>query len=130
MSKEFDTLKTHLISLGFDISSENPSEEILLVNDESRGIVNLLIDCEDPIVVFEQFIGVVKKDTSETYKHLLNINRELIHGAFALDSQSNRLMFRDTLQLKNLDENEVEGTISALSLAMSEYGHFLISICK
>lgn len=130
MSKEFNQVKDYITNLGFEISSENHQEEIILVNDESRGIINLLIDCEDPILVFEQFIGVVKNESVETYKKLLSINRELIHGAFVIDPDSNRLLFRDTLQLKNLDENEVEGTISALSLAMSEYSNFLISICK
>ena len=130
MENQFDLVKSYIENLGFEIASENHAEHILLVNDEERGVLNLVIDCEDPILVFEQFIGVIRDESADTYKHLLQMNRNLVHGAFVLDSDSNRLLFRDTLQLKNLDENEVEGTISALSLAMSEYGNDLIRICK
>ena len=101
-----------------------------MVNDENRAVLNLVIDCEEPILIFEQFIGFIRGNSIETYKRLLQINRHLVHGAFVLDTESDRLLFRDTLQLKNLDENEVEATISSLSLAISEYGHELIKMCK
>ena len=130
MESHFEQVKGYLKNLGFEIASENIEDEILLISDEERGILNLVIDCVEPILVFEQFIGIIREDSAETYKRLLQMNRQLIHGAFVLDSDSDRLLFRDTLQLKNLDENEVEGTLSALSLAMSEYGHKLIKICK
>ena len=130
MNTQFEQVKRYIGNLGFEIASENIEDEILLISDEDRGIMNLVIDCEEPILIFEQFIGIIRENNAETYKRLLQMNRHLVHGAFVLDSDSDRLLFRDTLQLRNLDENEVEGTISALSLAMSEYGHELIKICK
>ena len=130
MENKFDLLKSYVTELGFDIASENHEEQILLVTDENRGILNLIIDIEDPIVIFEQMIGTIRNESIESYKSLLKINRELVHGAFVLDEESNRILFRDTLQVENLDLNEVDGTIAALSLAMSEYGGTLISICK
>jgi len=130
MENKFDLLKSYVTELGFDIASENHEEQILLVTDENRGILNLIIDIEDPIVIFEQMIGTIRNESIESYKSLLKINRELVHGAFVLDEESNRILFRDTLQIENLDLNEVDGTIAALSLAMSEYGGTLISICK
>jgi hypothetical protein len=130
MNQKFEQLKSYVKNLGFDIASENYDEEIILISDERRGIINLIIDIEDPIVIFEQLIGVIKKDETSTYKSLLKINRHLVHGAFVLDDEGERLLFRDTLQVENLDQNEVDGTISALSLGMSEYGHELLRICK
>lgn len=130
MESKFEQLKYYLISLGYQISSENAAEELVVINDEDKGISNLIIDCETPVVIFEQFIGSVKSDSTETYKKLLQINRELVQGAFVLGEENNNLFYRNTLMLENLDMNEVEGSISGLSLAMAEYGEFLLKICK
>jgi hypothetical protein len=54
------------------------------------------------------------------------MNRNLVHGAFVLDENAEVILFRDTLQLENLDRNELEGSIHALSLALSEYGAELL----
>ena len=91
------------------------------------GLKNMIIDCEEPIVVIEQVIMNVPEKTDTLYKRLLKFNRELVHGAFALDEDEKYIIFRDTLQLENLDRNELEGSIHALSLALSEYGTELLS---
>ena len=123
----FETVKGYLLEMGFSFDVENPEEELVVVNDTDRGIKDLVIDCEDPIVILEQVILVLEKDSPETYKRILQINRSLVHGAFCLNEEGNILLFRDTLQLTNLDLNELEGSIDALSLAMAENGTELLS---
>ena len=123
----FETVKGYLLEIGFSFDVENPEEELVVVNDTDRGIKDLVIDCEDPIVILEQVILVLEKDSSEIYKRILQINRSLVHGAFCLNEEGNILLFRDTLQLTNLDLNEFEGSIDALSLAMAENGTELLS---
>jgi hypothetical protein len=123
----FETVKGYLLEMGFSFDVENPEEELVVVNDTDRGIKDLVIDCEDPIVILEQVILVLEKDSSEIYKRILQINRSLVHGAFCLNEEGNILLFRDTLQLTNLDLNELEGSIDALSLAMAENGTELLS---
>ena len=46
-------------------------------------------------------------DNTNAYKRLLQINREVVHGAFVLNGDATMLLFRDTLQLSNLDHNEL-----------------------
>jgi hypothetical protein len=58
------------------------------------------------------------------------MNRSLVHGAFVLDEEEKYVFFRDTLQLTNLDLNELEGTIQALSLALAENGAELLEYAK
>jgi hypothetical protein len=58
------------------------------------------------------------------------MNRELVHGAFVLDENEEFILFRDTLQLENLDRNELEATIHALSLALAEYSQELLGYAK
>ena len=127
----FEKVKGYLQELGFDIKSENPKDEMIVIEDETKGIVNLVIDCEDPILILEQLMFDLKKEASaDSLMKLLKMNRNLVHGAFTIDDTGERVLFRDTLQLENLDLNELEGSINALSLAMAENSADLIQIAR
>ena len=127
MSGNFETVKTYLQDMDILIVDEDPGEELVVVENEEEGIKNLIIDCEDPILIIEQLIMKLKPDCkADFFKWLLKINRELVHGAFVLDEEGEMLLFRDTLQLENLDYNELDASVKALSLAMSEYGPELL----
>jgi len=126
MSENLDKVKGYLLDLDIKIVDENEPEELVVVRDEDSGISNLIIDCEPPIVVLEQLIMPVPSEPGNFFKRLLQINRSLVHGAFALDEKGQRVFFRDTLQLEHLDRNELEGSIRALSLALAENGAELL----
>jgi hypothetical protein len=127
----FEQVKAYLQELEFEITKEEPSQELVVIDDEDQGINHLVIDCEDPILILEQFIFEIKKDPeANMLKRLLQLNRTLVHGAFAIDDSGTKVLFRDTLQLENLDLNELEGSINALSVAMAENVDELISLAK
>ncbi len=123
MYENLEKVKAYLSELGFSISSENVEREMVIIDDEEKGIKNLVIDCEEPILVLEQVIMDVPQNTDGFFKRLLQMNRTLVHGAFALDDEGKRVLFRDTLQLENLDKNELEGSINSLSIALAEYAN-------
>jgi hypothetical protein len=130
MSDNFIRVKNYLLDIDLKIVDENESEELVVVEDEDAGIRNLVVNCEPPIVVLEQIIMDVPEDSGELFKRLLQMNRSLVHGAFALDEEGKYLFFRDTLQLENLDRNELEGSIRALSLGLAENGAELLEYAK
>ncbi len=130
MSENLQKVKDYLEELEFSISSEDVAEELVVIDDEEKGIKNLIIDCEDPVLVLEQVIMDVPKNTEGFFKRLLQMNRTLVHGAFVLDEEGTKVIFRDTLQLENLDKNELEGSITALSIALAEYAGELIEFSK
>ena len=105
---DFEKVKDFLLDMGFVMSHEEPQEELVVIDDEDRGIKNLVIDCEAPILILEQVIMSMPESSSDFCKRLLQINRTLVHGAFVLDEEGTTLLFRDTLQLENLDRNELE----------------------
>jgi hypothetical protein len=127
---DFEKVKDFLLDMGFVMSHEESQEELVVIDDEDRGIKNLVIDCEAPILILEQVIMSMPESSSDFCKRLLQINRTLVHGAFVLNEEGTTLLFRDTLQLENLDRNELEGSIDALSLAMAEYGGELVSFAR
>jgi len=126
----FEKVKDFILDMGFTISHEEPKEELVVIDDDERGIKNLVIDCEGSIVILEQVIIPMPKESSEFCKRILQINRTLVHGAFVLDEEGTTLLFRDTLQLENLDRNELEGSIDALSLGLAEYASELVSFAR
>jgi hypothetical protein len=130
MMADFGTVKAFLQELNLSIVSENSADCIIIVDDEERGIKNLVVDCEEPILIFEQMVMPVPATPGDLFRRLLQMNRTLVHGAFALDEDGSRILFRDTLRLANLDLNEVEGTIEALSLALAEYATELLTLSQ
>lgn len=130
MSEKFDLVKSFLLDMEVTIVSEDPGEELVVVDDEDNGIKNLVVDCEDPILVLEQVILKVPQPSEALFASLLKMNRELVHGAFALDETGAVVLFRDTLQLENLDRNELEASIHALSLALAEFSAELLEFAR
>lgn len=130
MTSYFDKVKSFVLDLDLSIVYQNDEEEILVIEDETSGISNLVLACADPILIMEQFLFELKTDDKEILKNLLIKNRDIVHGAFALDETGNRVIFRDTLQIENLDANELEGSINSLGMLLSEYSDELIKFSK
>ncbi|MCP4107055.1 MAG: YbjN domain-containing protein [Desulfobacteraceae bacterium] len=128
MKEKFEVVKQYLQEMDVAIVSEDGDGQVVVIEDEEYGIKNLVIDCEPPILVLEQVIMKVKPGSEQVFKRLLQMNRELVHGAFVLDENAEFIIFRDTLQLENLDRNELEGSIHALTLGLLEYGTELLEL--
>lgn len=130
MSTYYNKVKDYLLNLEFNIVKENIAEELFVVENPEGGIVNLIVDCEDPVLIVEGVLFELTNDNPEIYKALLQKNREIIHGAFVLDESGKKVLFRDTLQLENLDQNELEATLNSLEMLLSEYSEEIISYSK
>ncbi|MDZ7266565.1 MAG: YbjN domain-containing protein [candidate division KSB1 bacterium] len=130
MSSHLDRIKGYLLDLDLKIVREDREQELVVVEDEAEGIKNLVIDCEPPLVILEQLIMPVPEQPGDLFKRLLQMNHTLVHGAFALDQEGRHVFFRDTLELENLDRNELEASIRALSLAMAEHATELLQLAK
>ncbi len=130
---KFVQIKDILLEMDLRIVKEDEKNEMFIVENEEEGIKNLVIDCEPPLLILEQLIMHLPSDREkrhELYKRLLQMNQTLVHGAFAIDDEEKNLFFRDTLQLENLDANELQASINALSLAMAEHSSELLNYAK
>ena len=123
MSDNFQKIKNYIIELGHTVTHENIEDQVFVIDNENLGIKNLVIGCAEPILIIEQYIF-------EMFRELLQKNRDIVHGAFVLDETGEKIIFRDTLQIENLDQNELEGSINSLTLLLSEYGNRLIELSK
>lgn len=130
MKDYFQTVKEYLLKLNYTIIQEHANDGILLIENENKGVKNLIIGVAQPILIFEQHIFKINNPSTEIFKLLLQKNRDMVHGAFVLDETGENVIFRDTLQLENLDLNELEGSINSLSLLLSEYSEQILNFSK
>jgi hypothetical protein len=121
-------VKDYLLDLGYEIVKEIPEEQIFVINNEDNGVNNMVLDCEDSLLVIEQKLVDVSVDNPELWKQLLQANRRLVYGAYVLDETGKHLIFRDTLELENLDKNELEASLNSLALGLVENIDLLIQL--
>ena len=126
----FLKISEYLLELGFEIRHADAHENILVVDKPELGIRNLVIGCGDPLLILEQYLLELPAPSLDIYRQLLQKNRDIIHGAFALDDTGRRLIFRDTLQIDSLDLPELEACVNSLGLLLSEFVDELIQFSK
>jgi len=126
----FLKVNEYLLELGFEIRYADAQENILVVDKPELGIRNLVIGCGDPLLILEQYLLELPAPSLDIYRQLLQKNRDIIHGAFALDDTGRRLIFRDTLQIDSLDLPELEACVNSLGLLLSEFADELIQFSK
>lgn len=126
----FNKVEKYIEELNFSIVTKNEKEGFLVVESEEDGIRNLIIGITPPVIIFEQYLFSLREDNISVFKALLIKNRDIIHGGFALTEDGKKVIFRYTLQLHNLDQNEFEAAINSLSLLLSEYQNQLITFSK
>jgi len=131
MNAYFDTVKNYLLELDFDILQEDEADGLFVVENEESGMKNVVLIVADPILIVEQYLFEMSdKNTNEIATKLLAKNRDIIHGAFALDETGRKVYFRNTHECENLDLNELEATLNSLALLLSEYSEQLIEFSK
>lgn len=126
MKEYYEKIKDYVLELGYTIDQEDEDDAVLVISDESEGISHLVIGVAHPILIMEQYIMELKNGNEDVFRSLLQKNRDIIHGAFVLDDTGKKVIFRDTLQVENLDLNELEGSLNSLALLLSEYSNELI----
>ncbi|TPN86111.1 YbjN domain-containing protein [Aquimarina algicola] len=130
MQDYFQLVKNYLLQLNYNILHENNEEGIIMISKENEGIKNMILGVAPPILIMEQHIFNIKNKNEVVYRNLLQKNRDIVHGAFVLDHTGEKVIFRDTLQVENLDLNELEASLNSLGLLLSEYSDQIINFSK
>lgn len=126
----FAIIRGYLLELGFDICHADEQQNLFVVDKPELAIRNLVIGCGDPLLILEQYLLDLPTPSLAVYRRLLQKNRDIIHGAFALDDTGHRLIFRDTLQIESLDLAELDACFNSLGLLLSEFADELIQFSK
>lgn len=129
---QWPTFSLHVISLGVSIMATRDDIEHYLIQmghahdtiaDNMwvvRDTANIVISYEPPLVIFRsKLMDVPGKNREAFFRLLLELNAsEMIHGAYGIEGDVVALI--DTLQSEHLDLNELQATVDALLLAISQ----------
>lgn len=112
-------VESYLISL--EIQYEEISPNAWLVNDQVRGLSQVVITQADPVVALRtKVMEVPKERRQELFETLLRLNAtDLLHGAYALDG--NDIVLVDNLELDTLDRSELEASLDAVGFALAQH---------
>jgi len=126
----FQKVNEYLLELGYAITYQDEEDGVIVIENESQGIKNLVLGVADPLLVIEQYICEIKNPSLEIYKQLMQKSRDIIHGAFVLDETGNKVIFRNTHELENLDLNEIEATFNSLAYLLGEYSNEITKLSE
>jgi hypothetical protein len=107
--------------IGMEIQYEEVAPNAWLVNDESRGLRQVVITVADPVVVIRTKVMEVPKERRlELYETLLRLNAsDLLHGAYALDGED--VVLTDTLESETMDKSELQASLDAIGFALAQH---------
>jgi hypothetical protein len=125
-----ETIEDFALRLDCKILYKNEQSGILKIDNQADGIHNLILGFAPPILIMEQYLFSFREGNIEMFKKLLQKNRDTIHGAFVISEEGNRVLFRYTMQLQNMDFNEFESALNSLGLLVSEFSQQIIDFSK
>lgn len=130
LMNNIETIEEYALRLQCKILYKDEQSGILKIDNQADGIHNLILGVAPPILIMEQFLFSFREDNIHMFKKMLQKNRDTIHGAFVITEEGNRVLFRYTMQLQNLDFNEFESALTSLGLLLSEFSQEIIDFSK
>jgi hypothetical protein len=113
-------IEGYLIKMG--VSYEEIGKRTWMLHDENDQLDNLVVTLNDPVVLFHVKLMDIPPDCDrlKLYETLLQLNTtDMVHGAYGLEG--NAVVATDTLQAENLDFNEFQASVDAISLAIQSH---------
>ena len=104
-----------------NLSYEEKKKNVWVVFGEDKGLENVIIMLEDPIVIIRvKVMDMPKENQCALYEEILRLNAtDMIHGAYALEGNS--VILINTLLAATMDIEELQASIDAIGLALAQH---------
>ncbi|MBN2511112.1 MAG: hypothetical protein JXB03_12605 [Spirochaetales bacterium] len=114
-----EKVENYLVTLG--ITYESIGEKTWLVNDDEKGLEQLVIMAADPLVVVRVKVMSIPSDhREELYKTLLELNgTDLVHGSYGIDGED--IVLVDTLEHATMDLEDFQASLDTIGLALAQH---------
>jgi len=105
------------------ITYQQVDKNFWLLEDEEHSLHGVVIVLAEPLVVIRaDIMDVPKKNLLELYTKLLELNgTDIIHGAYALDNDTKKVILLNTLQYDTMDFEDFSSALESFSLALTEH---------
>jgi len=100
---------------------EKVDDSLWRVESPDNNVDNIILSYAEPIIMFRINLMKVPKNNREAfYERLLQLNAtEIPHGAFGIEEDN--VVVIDTLQLENLNRNELQASVDSLAFTVAQY---------
>ena len=107
--------------LSLSLTYETVEVGTWLINDDEKGLENVLVILADPVVIIRvKVMSIPGQQREEFYEQLLRLNQsDMIHGAYALEGDD--VILLNTLVEATLDLEEFQATLDAIGLALAQH---------
>lgn len=97
-----------------EIEVEQEGDDLFKITEPDSSLV-LYIDVEETTIVFLMDICSIEKISEELGTYLLTVNNDsAVHGAFGFNPELKKIIFKNTLEIENLDLNELQSCIISM----------------
>ena len=112
-------IEIYLDDCGFPF--EQVSDGVWKVESTDNNVDNIIMSYEDPILLLRvNLMKVPGAEREAFYERLLKLNAtEIPHGAFGIENDI--VVVIDTLQVENLDRNELQASIDSIGFTVAQY---------
>ncbi len=112
-------IEIYLDDSGF--SFEKVDDALWRVESPENNVDNIILSYAEPIILFRIKLMQVPESNKEAfYERLLKLNAtEIPHGAFGIEDDN--VVVIDTLQLENLNRNELQASVDSLAFTVTQY---------
>jgi len=107
-----------------EISAIEAAPGTWLLQDESWGGAQIVVQHTDPLVVFRcklfDLPAMPSEAEAKLFRKMLQLNAtDMVQGAYAMEGET--VVVVEVLQAQNLDENEFLAAVDSLTLAIVEH---------
>jgi hypothetical protein len=116
---ELNKIEAYLIDLKLNYLELAPNS--WLINDDSRGLEETVVISEPPLAIIRvKVMEIPVSNREEFFEKLLRFNAtDIVHGAYGLEG--NDVILIDTLQYDTLSKEELQASLDAVGLALSQH---------
>lgn len=116
-----ERIERYLLALA--VTYEKVSEDVWIINDPDKGLNQIVLFVDESLLtvrtkVMNYPVNDEKKEL-RLFRELLQLNRDLVHGAYAIEDDYIILM--DTLELDTMDREELQASLDAIGLGLAEH---------
>lgn len=114
-----DKLESYLIDL--NVQYDQKEGNLWVITDDERSLQNVLVTIDDPVVTITVNVMEVPGNNKEQFfEKLLTLNAtDMIHGAYGIEGSN--IVLVDTLEGETLDLEELQASLDAIGLALTQH---------
>jgi hypothetical protein len=119
MDKGMNSVERYLLNL--DLEYEDLGENTYIIHEPDRGLEQVVVSIDDPLVIIQvKVMNIPARDRERFFQTLLTLNAsDLIHGAYGI--RGDEVILIDTLRSATMDLEELQASLDAIGLALSQH---------